>query len=575
MPHDPAKTSMGDTSGIAAVIPLAKAPTGIRGFDEISGGGLPRGRSTLITGAAGVGKTIFGVQFLVNGALRFQETGVLLSFEESESSILQNAASLGLNLAELVRSKQLALEYLPTYPDEMEAIGGFDFEGLFLRLERAIDAVGAQRLVLDPIETLLGRFGNTEIVRGELQRLLEWLKGRLVSAVIIGETGRRGELTRFGIEEYVSDCVIKLELRVEAEISTRFLRIIKYRGSPHGTNEFPFLISDRGFEIMPITSAKLDYIVSHERISTGIAQLDGMLGGGLYRGSCALISGNTGNGKSTLIACVLCEATRRGERALFISSEESASQLIRDMASVAIDLQHWLDAGLLQIWSERPSSQGLEQRLKILEQLIETFQPQVVGIDTVTSLTHVGNPAETNSILIRAIELMRDKRITLLMSVLTETEHDHASVAGISSILDTWVLLKCVEGNGERTRLVVVVKSRGSYHSNQMREFRLTDQGPVLEDVVIGPRGILTGSARLVHQQKLRSLAARQLASIRHKRQAMELHVAEVEAEIISMRAKIKQELALLNIANSEEAALLASEAGHLLRLEQHRGEES
>ncbi len=575
MPPDPASTDPGDPAGNVALMPVEKAPTGIRGFDEISGGGLPRGRSTLITGSAGVGKTIFGIQFLVNGAVRFQEPGVLVSFEESKPSILQNASSLGFDLADLVRTGQLAVECIQTYPDEMEAIGSFDLEGLFLRLELAIDAVGARRVVLDPIETLLARFGNTEIVRGELLRLLEWLNGRGISTVIIGETGRKGELTRFGIEEYVSDCVVKLELRVEAEISTRFLRILKYRGSRHGTNEYPYIISDRGIEIMPITSAKLDYIVSSERITTGLAQLDEMLGGGLYRGSSALISGNTGNGKSTLIACILCEAARRGERALLVSSEESVSQLIRDMASVAIDLQHWLDAGLLQIWSERPSSQGLEQRLKVLEQLIETFQPQVVGVDTVSALSHVGNPEVTNSILVRAIEMMRDRGITLLMTVLTDTEHEHSGVVGISSILDTWVLLKNVEADGERTRLVVVIKSRGSYHSNQMREFRLTDQGPVLEDVVVGPAGILTGSARKAYHLKLHARTARQLVAIQQKRQALEQHVADVEAQMASMRAQINREAAEREQAISQEQDLLASQASELLWMEQHRGEGS
>ena len=429
--------------------------------------------------------------------------------------------------------------------------------------------------MLDPIETLLSRFGNTDIVRGELLRLCEWLNTRQMSAVIIGETGRLGELTRFGIEEYVSDCVIKLELRVENEISTRFLRILKYRGSPHGSNEFPYIISDRGIEIMPITSVKLDYVVSNERMPTGMPMLYEMLGGGLYRGASSLISGNTGNGKTTLITCILCEAARRGERALFISSEESISQLIRDMASVAVDLQHWLDAGLLQIWAERPSSQGLEQRLRILEQRLDTFQPQVVGIDTVSALSHVANPAASNSILVRAIELMRDRGITLLMSVLTETEHEHSSVVGISSIIDTWLLLKNVEANGERTRLIVVIKSRGSYHSNQMREFLLTGQGPVLENVVIGPAGILTGSARLTHTHKALARNTRQLAAVRQKRQDMELHVAQMEAQIALMRGQIKRDLAEQEQSITEEQELRAAQASDLSWREQHRGEGS
>ncbi len=554
-------------------MPLQKAPSGIQGFDDISEGGLPRGRSTLVTGSAGAGKSIFGLQFLINGAQRFQEAGVLLSFEESRQSIVQNAASLGFNIEELVRSKQLAVEYLQTFPNDAETIGSFNLDGLFLRLELAIDAVAARRVVIDPIETLLTRFGNSDIVRGELLRLLEWLHGRGLSSVIIGETGQQGELTRFGIEEYVSDCVIKLDHRVEDQISTRYIRLLKYRGSQHQTNEFPYIISSRGIEITPITSVRLDYIASSERIGTGIEQLDQMLGGGLYKGSCTLISGNTGNGKTTLMASIVSAAARRGERSLLVSSEESPSQLIRDMTSVGLDLQHWIDAGLLHIWAERTTSQGLEERLKQLELVLEEFQPQLVALDAIGSLIHAGNQKATNTILIREIDLVRNRGITMLMSVLTEADHEHSTVVGISSILDTWLLLKNVEADGERTRLLVVVKSRGTSHSNQMREFRLTDHGPVLEDVVIGPAGILTGSARTVYQQKMLERTARQLAVIQQKRQDLDQHVAEVEAEMASMQKQINRESSQREAAIALEQELLAKQASDLLWMEQHRGE--
>ena len=554
-------------------MPLQKAPSGIQGFDDISEGGLPRGRSTLVTGSAGAGKSIFGLQFLINGAQRFQEAGVLLSFEESRQSIVQNAASLGFNIEELVRSKQLAVEYLQTFPNDAETIGSFNLDGLFLRLELAIDAVAARRVVIDPIETLLTRFGNSDIVRGELLRLLEWLHGHGLSSVIIGETGQQGELTRFGIEEYVSDCVIKLDHRVEDQISTRYIRLLKYRGSQHQTNEFPYIISSRGIEITPITSVRLDYIASSERIGTGIEQLDQMLGGGLYKGSCTLISGNTGNGKTTLMASIVSAAARRGERSLLVSSEESPSQLIRDMTSVGLDLQHWIDAGLLHIWAERTTSQGLEERLKQLELVLEEFQPQLVALDAIGSLIHAGNQKATNTILIREIDLVRNRGITMLMSVLTEADHEHSTVVGISSILDTWLLLKNVEADGERTRLLVVVKSRGTSHSNQMREFRLTDHGPVLEDVVIGPAGILTGSARTVYQQKMLERTARQLAVIQQKRQDLDQHVAEVEAEMASMQKQINRESSQREAAIALEQELLAKQASDLLWMEQHRGE--
>lgn len=569
----PDPVSSGDSAKFFALMPLEKAPSGIQGFDDISDGGLPRGRSTLVTGSAGAGKSIFGLQFLINGAQRFQEAGVLLSFEESRQSIVQNAASLGFNIEELVRSKQLAVEYLQTFPNDAETIGSFNLDGLFLRLELAIDAVAARRVVIDPIETLLTRFGNSDIVRGELLRLLEWLHGRGMSSVIIGETGQQGELTRFGIEEYVSDCVIKLDHRVEDQISTRYIRLLKYRGSQHQTNEFPYIISSRGIEIAPITSVKLDYIASSERIGTGIEQLDQMLGGGLYKGSCTLISGNTGNGKTTLMASIVSAAALRGERSLLVSSEESPSQLIRDMASVGLDLQHWIDVGLLHIWAERTTSQGLEERLKQLELVLEEFQPQLVALDAIGSLIHAGNQKATNTILIREIDLVRNRGITMLMSVLTEADHEHSTVVGISSILDTWLLLKNVEADGERTRLLVVVKSRGTSHSNQMREFRLTDHGPVLEDVVIGPAGILTGSARTVYQQRMLARTARQLAEIQKKRQDLEQHVMEVEAQMATMQKQINRESSEREQAIALEQELIASQAKDLLWMEQHRGE--
>ncbi len=364
-----------------------------------------------------------------------------------------------------------------------------------------------------------------------------------------------------------------MNLRLEDQISTRYIRLLKYRGSQHQTNEFPYIISNRGIEITPITSVKLDYISGTERISTGIEQLDQMLGGGLYKSSCTLISGNTGNGKTTLMASIVSAAALRGERSLLVSSEESPSQLIRDMASVGLDLQHWIDAGLLHIWAERTTSQGLEERLKQLELVFEEFQPQLVALDAIGSLIHAGNQKATNTILIHEIDLLRNRGITMLMSVLTEADQEHSTVVGISSILDTWLLLKNVEADGERTRLLVLVKSRGTSHSNQMREFRLSNHGPILEDVVIGPTGILTGSTRTVYQQRMLARTARQLAEIQQKRQDLDQHVAEVEAEMASMQKQISRESSQRQAAIALEQDLLTKQASDLLWMEQHRGE--
>jgi len=552
---------------------LEKAPTGIKGFDEISGGGLPRGRCTLVSGAAGSGKTIFGLEFLVQGATTYAEPGVLMCFEESSLNLSQDVSSLGFNLPELVRNKQLVIESCRINPAEVVTVGDFDLEGLFLRLEQAIEAVGAKRVVLDPIETLLATYGNTPTMRGELLRLFDWLNERGLTSVVIGERGRQGELTRFGVEEYVSDCVIMLDQRVENEISTRRLRLVKYRGSAHGTNEFPFTISSRGFIVLPITAVKLVYSAGKERISTGLPQLDQMLGGGLYRHSSVLISGHTGTGKTTLIANFLCEAARRGERSLFVSSEESPEQLVRDMASVAIDLQHWIDGGLLKIWAERTTSQGMEERLARMENLIEEFQPLLVGLDTIGSLGQVGQDPAVNATVVRTIDLLRSRGITAVLTVLTHADVEKGDVVGVSAIIDTWLLVKNLETDGERNRLLYIVKSRGSNHSNQVREFRLTSQGPELVDVVIGPEGVITGSSRLIFEDKQKRLALSSLNEMKRKHRSLQRHRLEIESQIELLRSQFQEDSDELELITLEEEIAVETEASLGLLRSQHRGE--
>jgi len=536
---------------------LEKAPTGIKGFDEISAGGLPRGRCTLVSGAAGSGKTIFGLEFLVQGATTYAEPGVLMCFEESSLNLSQDVSSLGFNLPELVRNKQLAIESCRINPAEVVTVGDFDLEGLFLRLEQAINALGAKRVVLDPIETLLATYGNTPTMRGELLRLFDWLNERGLTSVIIGERGRQGELTRFGVEEYVSDCVILLDQRVENQLSTRRLRLVKYRGSAHGTNEFPFTISSSGFVVLPITAAKLVYSASKEKISTGLPQLDQMLGGGLFRHSSVLISGHTGTGKTSLIASILCDAARRGERALLVSSEESPEQLVRDMSSVAIDLQHWINMDLLKIWSERTSSQGMEERLVRLEKIIEEFQPSIVGIDTLGSLGQIDQDPIVNATVVRTIDLLRSRGITAMLTVLTHAGAQ--DVVGVSAIIDTWLLLKNVEADGERNRLIYIVKSRGSEHSNQVREFRLTSHGPELVDVVIGSDGVITGSARLAFQDKRDRSDLHELAEIKRKHRLSKRNRREVEAQIELLSSQLEDDTIELELiaAELEEARII------------------
>ncbi|KEF41389.1 MAG: KaiC 1 [Cyanobium sp. CACIAM 14] len=532
---------------------LAKAPTGIRGFEAISHGGLPRGRPTLITGASGSGKTLFAMEFLVRGALQFDEPGVMLTFEESAEDIAANVRSLGFDIGELVARKRLAVCAMPIDPSEIITAGSFDLEALFVRLERAVDSVGARRVALDTIEVLLTCLGNEVIVRGELSRLFRRLKQRGLTTVVTGERGRAGDLTRFGIEDYVSDCVLVLDQRVDNEISTRRLRIVKYRGSVHATNEFPFLITDRGLTVLPITAVALTYPAATERISSGIERLDGMLGGGIYRGSTVLISGSAGTGKTTLVAHLIEAACRRGERALFLSYEESPDQLIRNMASVGLELQPWIDAGLLTLWAERATAHGLEEHLDRLDRLLDDFQPRMAALDAMGSLVQIGSRREVTAALARQIDLMKGRGITAVLTSLTHGEESESSAVAVSSLTDTWLLLRNVESDGERNRLLFVIKSRGMAHSNQVREFVISDRGAELLDVALGPEGVLTGSARLAHERTLASAAARLEAEIARRRALLARQESATAAQIAALQGELEAERVAFEAFVAEE----------------------
>jgi circadian clock protein KaiC len=426
---------------------LAKAPTGIRGFDELTGGGLPHGRATLVTGGPGSGKTLFGLEFLVRGAREFDEPGVLLAFEESAADLTENVASLGFDLAGLEADGRLVIDAVRIDASEIVTTGDFDLDGLFIRLASAVQSVGARRVVLDTIEVLFGALGDEAIVRNEFSRLLRWLKDHELTTVITGERGREGQLTRYGIEEYASDCVIVLDHRMHDEIATRRLRVVKYRGSQHGTNEYPFLVTDRGLRVWPITSTSLTYAVSTERVSLGVPQLDEMLGGGVYRGSTVLVSGSAGTGKTTLAASSVDAACARGESALFVSFEESPRQIIRNMRSVGIDLGRWVDAGLLRLWGERATAFGLEAHLAGIERLLEETEPTVAVLDAVGSLSHVGAESEVTSAVVREVDMMKSRGITGILSSLTHDAQRESSSVAVSSVIDTWLLLRNVESD--------------------------------------------------------------------------------------------------------------------------------
>jgi circadian clock protein KaiC len=464
----------------AAAPGIAKCPTGIRGLDEITGGGLPRGRPTLVAGAAGCGKTLLALEFVARGARDFDEPGVFMAFEESESELIANVDSLGFALDELVDAGRVALDSVQIERSEIEETGDYDLEGIFVRLGGAIAEVGAQRVALDGLDALFSALPNKARVRGELRRLFRWLKERGVTAVITGERGKR-TLTRDGLEEYVSDCVIFLDHRVDKQVATRRLRVVKYRGARHGTNEYPTLIDEHGLSVLPISSLGLAHRVSRERVSTGIAGVDAMLGGkGYFKGSSILVSGTSGAGKTSLAVAFADSICRQGGRALYWSSEESPDQILRNMASIGFDLQPHLDSGRLYCHAVRPTLYGLESHLVRLRQLVGATQPEAVILDPITSFATIGELSDVQIMLTRVIDFLKNAGITAVFSALrqgSEPGHLEHTDEGVSSLIDTWLLLQMVRANKRRHRLLSVLKSRGMAHSHEVGELILDDAG--------------------------------------------------------------------------------------------------
>ena len=476
---------------------LLKTPTGINGLDEVTLGGLPSGRPTLICGSAGCGKTLFSLEFIVRGALQFDEPGVFMAFEEKPEDLVANVASLGFDLQKLQDDKKLRIDYVHIDRSEIEETGEYDLEGLFIRLNYAIDSIGAKRVVLDTIENLFSGYTNENILRSELRRLFQWLKDKGVTAIITGERGEN-TLTRQGLEEYVSDCVILLDHRIINQISTRRLRIVKYRGSVHGTNEYPFLIDEEGISVLPITSLELNKPVSSQRLSSGIPALDEMLGGkGFFKGSSILVSGTAGTGKTSIAASFVNAACNRGQKCLFLVFEESPQQIVRNMLSIGMDLQKHIDNDLLCFQASRPTIHGLEMHLVTIHKQIKKIKPDVIALDPITNLVTIGSVSEVKSMLVRLIDFLQAEQITVMFTALSlNTIVTEQTDEGVSSLVDAWLTVKDIEHNGERNRGIYVMKSRGMKHSNQVREFVITDTGIDLIDVYLGPEGILTGSAR-------------------------------------------------------------------------------
>ena len=519
---------------------LRKDRTGIQGLDELTGGGLPHGRPTLVCGGAGCGKTLLGMEFIVNGAKDFDQPGVFVAFEEQSQELAQNFSSLGLDLNALVEKKKILLDFVDIERSEITEAGDYDLDGLFIRLGYAIDSIHATRVVLDSIDALFAELSNIAILRSELRRLFRWLKSKGVTAVVTAERGDSG-LTRYGLEEYVADCVVQLDHRANGQMFTRWLRVVKYRGSRHGTREFPFLIDEKGISLMPITSTGLKYTVSSERVSTGIPRLDAMMGGrGFYRGSSVLVSGTSGTGKTSLAAHFARAASASGERCLWLAHEESPSQIDRNMRSIGIELEPEIKKGMLRLHAVPPTIYDLEMHLLVIHKLVTEFDPRVVIIDPISNLALISSETEIKAMLIRLIDFFKMKQITSLFTSLSMGGPlVESNDAKLSSLMDTWLLLRVIESGAERNRVLQLLKSRGMDHSNQIREFLLTDHGAELRDVYLGPSGLLlTGNSLLVQKahEEARAVLRDQKAGTRehaleHKRQALEAHIAALRAE--------------------------------------------
>jgi len=554
---------------------IEKSPTGIVGLDEITSGGLPRGRPTLVCGGPGCGKTVLGMEFLVRGASQYDQPGVFMAFEETTRELSENFASMSFAIPSLCSQKKLYVEHVRVERNEIEETGEYDLEGLFIRLQRAIESVGAKRLVLDTIECLFAGFRDTNILRAELRRLFRWLKEKEVTAIVTAETGG-GQLTRQGLEEYVADCVIFLDHRVDDQNSIRRLRVIKYRGSLHGTSEYPFLIGGDGFSVLPLSSLRLDHKASNQRVSSGIPALDAMLGKGFFRGSSILISGAAGTGKSSIAAHFLQAACQRGEQSIYFASEQSPDEIVRNMRSIGIDLERWVRRGLLHFHTVRAGACGLEKHLLLIHGEITRFSPKVVVVDPITNYGSIGNADEVKSMVTRLVDLLKSRQITAMFTSLTSAGHGlEDSVVGVSSLIDAWLLLRNLEAGGERNRGLCILKSRGMAHSNQVREFLLTDRGAELAEVYVGPEGVLTGSARAMQQARDHAEAQERKQEAERKRRELENRRRQFDTQISEMRAKFAAEeqaltrsITQLQLRDQQSAA----DRLHLAHLRQQAG---
>lgn len=538
------KKSRNKTAGTGE---LVKVPSGIKGLDVITGGGLPKGRPALVSGGPGCGKTLFAMEFIIRGITDYNEPGVFVAFEEKIDDLKKNFTSLGFDLQNLIDQKKLVLDHIFIDRTEIEEAGEYDLEGLFIRLGALIDEVGAKRIAIDTLEAIFSGFSNEAILRSELRRLFLWLKDKGITAVVTGERGDH-TITKYGLEEYVADCVITLDHQVKNQIATRRLRIIKYRGSSHGTDEYPFLISADGISVLPITSMSLSHTATKGRIKSGIPRLDAMLGGeGYYRGSSVLISGQAGTGKTSISATFADAACRRGEKCIMMVFEESESQVVRNMKSIGLDLEKWIKKGLLKFHAVRPTAYSLEMHLSMMIRLIDEFKPKVIVVDPISNLYPVGDDIQVRSMLMRFIDYAKSHQITGMFTNLSEDAATNpyaleATQMHVSSLMDTWIILKNIEGNGERNRTFSIIKARGIAHSNQLREFLMTPQGIQLLDIYKGTEGVLFGSARVAQENREAASRVIRNEEIERKQRELDRKKRIMENEIAMLKEKFARD---------------------------------